>query len=525
MKKTPKMEESNRLSQSMLEYYRNNPVAAAKNILGITLNAYQRILFKASWKVPFLCWLLSRGLGKTFCGAIFLVLKAILYPKMNCGIIASSFRQSLFVFDKIEAFYYESEIFQEETIKPPSRGMYQAIVKFKNGSMIEALPLGDGNKIRGRRYNLIFLDEYAQIPETIINLVIMPMMIVKRNYNPDKKTGSEDSNQLLVASTAYYQWNHYFKLVRQFINEMASGNRDYYLAVFDYEDGLICGLLDEKQIKKQKESMTEEEFDMEYRCKFPASDSGQFIKQSSIDKVSTEKVEVKLVGDPDKRYVMGVDVARQGGGDNFALHLIEINEEKHQTFKDAVRTITLNGRPFQEMNDLIRETLNHFSVIGIWMDAGGGGLALKDLLAQPWVDPETGDTLPPILDAEDESIPDEIRENALNILHMVNFTPAIVHQMGIDVKAAIQRGTLRFPVDIHSDSDPDYLQACLEMIATKREIVQIRANPSGNYFRYDPPKKSRYRKDRWTAVNLAVLGCKQCLENDSEGTVVGGWIK
>jgi len=42
-------------------------------------------------------------------------------------------------------------------------------------SFIEAVPLGnDGSKIRGSRFYLIVVDELAQVPDTILDLVIRP---------------------------------------------------------------------------------------------------------------------------------------------------------------------------------------------------------------------------------------------------------------------------------------------------------------------------------------------------------------
>ena len=85
------------------------------------------------------------------------------------------------------------------TTRSPSRGVSQSMLRFHNSSFVEALPVGDGTKIRGRRYHIIFIDEYSQMDELIIKLVIRPMLNIKRKGK---------QNQLIVAGTAYYRWNH-----------------------------------------------------------------------------------------------------------------------------------------------------------------------------------------------------------------------------------------------------------------------------------------------------------------------------
>ena len=254
------------LNEKQVLYYRAHPVEAAKDLLDIELIWMQRIVIRMIWFKRFPLLNLSRGTGKSYIIAIAAVLFAMLYPKMKVGIVAPVFRQANYVFDTIDDLYASSDFLRTATVKSPSRGAAQSILKFHNRSFIEALPVGDGTKIRGRRYFIIFIDEYAQMDESIIKLVIRPMLNVKRKGR---------DNKLIVASTAYYRWNHFFTVYLYYLKQMALNNKEYGVAEFDYVDVNNTKdspyQIDMDIIEMQKNDMTTEEFLMENGCFLPGA--------------------------------------------------------------------------------------------------------------------------------------------------------------------------------------------------------------------------------------------------------------
>ncbi len=525
------------LTPELMQKYRAKPVVACLDLLGIALNSYQQIMLEESWNARYPLWKLNRGGGKTFMGAVFLILKALLYPKTKIGIISSSYRQANFVFDAIDEIYFDSPFLQRETIKASGRSNNQTILRFKNGSFIEALPIGDGKKIRGRRYHVIFLDEYAQIPEKIINLVIRPMMIVRKGYDPRNigKNIKYEANQTLIASTAYYKYNHFWKVEQMYRKSISDGSKDHVVLTFDADDAMAEELLDEEELNNQRMTMDEDEFMMEYYCISPDDSSG-WIRKSAIDAISTLE-EPELNADPDGVYVFGVDCARSPGGDNFALLILKLmGRELHLS-----RIETLNGVPFQDMAEFIRKRVIMYNPVEVYMDSGGGGLALKDLLAVDGLDPETGEICLPIFDKNDETVDPDA--SGYHVLTMVNFREtALIHNMGVEVKKVFQQKRLKMPANLirygamgneffASDEERLLADASREVMLLKKECMLIKAIPSGNWFKFEMPtaaesgeSRKNLRKDRWTALNLAVWAAKQWTTGgDISGGCIGFW--
>ena len=88
----------------------------------------------------------------TFIDAVFAVLRAMLYPGEKVGIFSSSYRQAKFVFSEIEKIYDISPILRDSCEKKPTKMVDMCYLQFKStgnkpGSVIHALPLGDGCQV------------------------------------------------------------------------------------------------------------------------------------------------------------------------------------------------------------------------------------------------------------------------------------------------------------------------------------------------------------------------------------------
>lgn len=132
----------------------NNLTWAARHLLmwrgkPLQLAPFQSVIIETLWNKTFPILLASRGAGKTFLLAVYASLRAMLSPGSKIVIVAASFRQSKLVFDYIEQLYNYSPIFRAAcgNIKKPSDQVYVEV----GDSVIRALPLGNGEKIRGIR--------------------------------------------------------------------------------------------------------------------------------------------------------------------------------------------------------------------------------------------------------------------------------------------------------------------------------------------------------------------------------------
>lgn len=155
------------LDAESIAFYRRNPVIACEDLLGIKLIDSQKYILQASWNKPHVLWCCSRNFGKSFLGAIFMVLKAVLYENQAIYIVSSVGDQSKETFSKIEEIVLRlgktaasiaslKDIIEKETKKSPNNktgfGHSQSgfHVEFYNGSEIFTL---NGNPDNNRSKN------------------------------------------------------------------------------------------------------------------------------------------------------------------------------------------------------------------------------------------------------------------------------------------------------------------------------------------------------------------------------------
>lgn len=308
----------------LIEFYRSNPVAAARDLLNIDLSPHQRLIVKGMWTRNYSILCLTRGGGKTFMLALFAVLRAMLYPGERIGIIAPTYRQAKFVFAEVEKMYEMSADFRSVCQKAPVKAPESCYVKLQGyndrpGSVIEALPLGDGGKIRGARYYTIICDELAQIPQDILDVVVRGMMATTKNPMENVRriekeqelvaagkldaVSTETAHRLVFASTAYFQFNHFWERIQGFmeifrdkIREMKklqeageeippellvecrgdspNGGQVPHRVIMDNKRCLMMfnkddppeGFMNQESIEEAKREMSEYLFLMEYMC-------------------------------------------------------------------------------------------------------------------------------------------------------------------------------------------------------------------------------------------------------------------
>jgi len=510
------VKEKNSLTQEerLIQFYRDHPVEAAKDLLGVELVWLQRVALRKAWKSRFFMLLLTRGLGKTWLSAVIVVLYGLLYPKTKIGVIAPVLRQASYMFDYIEELYNESPYIKVATRKF-SRSLNREYIEFKNGSYIEGLPLGDGNRIRGRRYHFVIIDEYSQVPEQIIILVIRPMMNIKRRGI---------NNKLIISGTAYYPWNHYYKQYLIF-NVMSRLRPDLYSFVeYDYEDLLVVDdppyQIDIQNLEMMKASSTHDEFMMENKNLFPVVSSG-FFPAKLIDTCTPTLKEgspIEEIGRVDKKYVIGVDAARVEGGDNFIIQVLRIDG----MVKRLVKTVKMNGASYPEMAAAVRNICVNFNVVRVFLDALGGGLAIYDLISKPWVDPVTGKIMPAILNMDDkdtEGLP------GMRYLKFIIQTMPLNSEIFHGLKSEMEHNRMLFPMTRRRDNDPNIESILAEINQTKQELMMLIAEGTGIYFKFSAP--SGRKKDRAVALALANAAAKDYLNITpivQKGLASGRWI-
>lgn len=519
----------------------------------VMLAPFQSVILDSLWNKTFPILLMTRGGGKSWMLALYACLRAMLTPGSKIVIVAASFRQSKIVFDYIEQFYNYSPILQAccpKGIEKPSDSRVLRV----GDSVIKALPLGNGEKIRGERATHIITDEFASIPPEIFQVVVRgfaavsadPIEAAKKRHAEEKaiKEGrmrasdrlTNNSNQIIYSGTANFQFNHFYKLYKvhkDIIESKFSGKageianrhqssedenaiqldgdvdyRDYIIIQIPFF-GLPKSFMDEKQIAQAQATMPRALFEMEYCCMFP-TDSDGFFKRSIINHSTPgigpgKPFSIESRGQPGCQYVMGIDPARKT--DNFAISIVKIIDQ--ETYHN-VYCHSMNNKSWPTCIEKVRELLRAFNIVRVAVDAGGGGTTVEDLLQDENFAKQQGDQL--IWRYNDD---EHRRFQGQHILDMVNFAPGWLSEANYGLAADIEHRRMRFPHrGINSVGDgPDSDEIWQEIEEQKDEMCKIvvTATKTGVQH-FDVPDlptaqqgtlTSNQRKDRYSALLLS----------------------
>ncbi len=210
-----------------------------KLLMGIDIMPFQHVILRELWTRPFPMLIGSRGLGKSFILALYSMLRLVFTQGSKVAVIGASFRQSKVIFEYMEKVWADGAILRDlcgtgkgraGREQGPRRDIDRCEMIIGDSVGI-AIPLGNGEKIRGQRANYIVVDEFASVPEDIYQNVVRgfasvsadPASGVRHQARVQllKKLGQwteEDnkaeartmrSNQNIISGTAYYSFNHF----------------------------------------------------------------------------------------------------------------------------------------------------------------------------------------------------------------------------------------------------------------------------------------------------------------------------
>lgn len=510
-----------------VEFLRANPILAVEEILAgfntaqlPVLPAPQRMIFKDMWFKPYVLVTAGRGTGKSYLLSIFAVTYALLYPGVRVGLLSASFRQAKIIFSEVTRRYAESPILREATVKRPVVASDRCYLDFRSvnnspGSLIAAIPMGDGGRIRGQRFHALLIDEFAQVPEDIFDTVIRPMGATTLNpmenvrrlkrlktqlvrgeltqLEYDGYVSGGTSNKIIAMSSAYFQFNHMYKRILSYDEQIERGSNKYATHFISYLD-MPEGFLDQDNIDEAKTSMSRILFSMEYSGNWESDSDGVF-KASLLESTKSSEVQIQLEGKPQKQYVMGIDPARSS--DAFAIVIIEIGNPS-----SVVHAFQATRNKFPDMARKIYEFCDKFNVVLADMDAGagGGGVAIKDILASEMIFPKNM-----ILDMDDE---DYINVPGRKILRMFNPNPKSLAESNYNSLNLLEQNRLKFPFPPRDlgkilDAKEKIYENIRIMLRQMMSITVTETKSGMAHFDIPATGKSSRKKDLYSAFILA----------------------
>ena len=456
---------------------------AAKVLLNIELLPVQIAVLRELWIRPFPMFVASRGFGKSWLMSVYAMLKCALIPETKVVIVGAAFRQSKIIFEYMETLWRNAPILRSicDSNSGPRRDVDRCTIRINNSWAI-AVPLGDGQKIRGLRAHTIIADEFASIPPDIYETGVAgfaavsasPVQNVKEAAKREKlkKQGlwtqaledrykSKRTNQAIISGTADYDFKHFADYWKRYRSIVESKGEEHKLSQifgeeipegFDWRDYSVIripyeliprGFMDDKNVARAKATIHNGIYQMEYGAVFTADSEG-FFKRSLIERCVTSDAEPVMLpsgpvwfdaatrGNSSLKYVYGIDPASEQ--DNFSLVVLELHPDhtrvvygwstNRSQFKKRLKDAKKAGLDIEHdfyhyCARKIRNLMKVFPCERIGMDAQGGGVAVEEALHDP-DKLHTGEKIIWQI-IEDGKKKDTDTEPGLHILEMVQF--------------------------------------------------------------------------------------------------------
>ena len=379
----------------LYKFLKENVTFTTELLTGIELFPFQHMAVKAMMENDYFLGIWSRGMSKSFSTGIFALLDAMLNQGVHIGIISKSFRQSKMIFRKIEEISLDkkAELFRQ-CIGKVSKSNDEWSMQIGK-SRITALPLGDGEKLRGFRFQRIIIDELLLMPEKVLNEVITPFLAVVENPTERQKIkDAEDamikagkmteeerkewpSNKMIGLSSASYKFEYLYKLYQQYENMIfnpgAKNQGRRCIMQFSY-DCAPKALYDENLISQAKGTMSQSQIDREFNAQFTDDSAGYFkiSKMADCTILDGESPAVEVAGEPGSEYILAFDPSwsESETSDDFAIQVIKLLPEQKKGV--VVHSYALPGTNLKKHMTYFKYLLDHFNIIMIVGDYNGG---------------------------------------------------------------------------------------------------------------------------------------------------------
>lgn len=485
------------LDAKSIAYYRRNPCIASRDLLGIELLDYQKYILQGMWNASHSVIAMTRNGGKSFVGAVFILLKAMLYENQAIYIVSSVGEQSKELFTKIEdlvlrigktaaSFKSLKDIAEKETVKTPTNKTgfchnpagYE--VRFYNGSAIYTLN-SNPDSARSRRATLVFFDEAAYCSDELISVCeafatqsTAFVTSTDASYNPELEP-RRCPTQLVYASSQGDMSAMFYQHYKNFAKNMFAGDLSYFVcdmtcdvAINTYMNGMkYLPLLSRENVdtalKANKEKALREYYNQ------PQTDAGvnSIVRMATIRRNESFTLPA-LSWAPGYTYVIAFDPARVG--DNSIMGVMGMYEDPNYGWVgeivNCVNQVDISsskhykldsGRQLAELRRLMRSysgntaaDYEYLECVLIDAGSGGGGVSTyADQLLSNWTDDagvEHRGLIDKTYDIYSSTDYDELYPDAVDKLRIISpkkYRTAMVEEF-IDL---MNLGVIKFPYE------------------------------------------------------------------------------
>lgn len=481
-------------------YYRANPQRFVSDVLGIQLKLFQKILFWCMMQFNFTMYLAARGQGKTYLTALFCCVRCILFPGTKIIVSSGTLKQANEVLLKIQDdFMKQSSILRSE-ISKCNIGQNDASIYFKNGSWIKTRTSSENS--RSARANVIIVDEFRMVDETVLNTVLRKFLTSPRQprylRKPEYKH-LQERNKEIYMSSAYFKSSWAYKKAQSYTLSFFDDKKKYFIVGLPYQISIKEGLLSREQVEDE---MSEADYNelvqqMEMEClwfgdtdgslfKFDELTSRRKIKNAYLPLSNySDKNPVPKLQTTEKR-ILSIDVAlmastKKKKNDAAAImlnDLIQVSDTSYQS--NFVYAETFEGLKTDELGLIVMRYFYGYNCTDLVLDTNGVGLGVYDFITKDQRDPETGKVYKAMtcINDKDMAIRCNVRD-ANKVVWSVKATAAFNNEICVLLRNGIQNGKVNLLISeqeadsVLKDSYKGYLKLTpTEQVKLKMSYLQ-----------------------------------------------------
>ena len=275
---------------------------------------YQKDIVRLFEKERFVICKMPRQVGKTTIVVGIILHSALFNENYRIAILANKEKQSHEILARIQLAYEHLPKWLQQGVKEWNKGS----IELENGSIIQAEATGS-SAIRGTSQNLVYLDEFAFVPNNIQESFFSSVY-------PTISSGT--TTKVLITSTPN-GLNLFYKLWIDSENERNSYKR------IDVHWSDVPGR-DQAWKEETIRNTSKEQFRQEFECEFLGSSntliSPEVLRRLVFKTPISENEWFKLYEEPRRTnlYLIIVDVSRGLGGDYSAFVVFDITEAPYK---------------------------------------------------------------------------------------------------------------------------------------------------------------------------------------------------
>ena len=276
--------------------------------------SFQEEMVNTFHKNRFTICKLPRQSGKSTVVVSYLLHYAIFNDNTNIAILANKASTARDLLTRLQTGYENLPKWLQQGVLSWNKGS----LELENKSRITAASTS-ASSIRGGTYNIIFLDEFAFVPNTVAENFFSSVYPV---------ITSGQSSKVIVVSTPYGM-NHFYRLW----DDSQKKKNEYIPIEVHWTD--IPGR-DEEFKRSTISNTSESQWRQEFECLFLGSSdtliSGPILNRLVFDTPKTSSAGLDVYEDPqeDHTYVVTVDVARGVEKDYSAFVVIDVSQFPHK---------------------------------------------------------------------------------------------------------------------------------------------------------------------------------------------------